>query len=109
MSADIEVAAWASHPGADVCICGIGARTAVGLSAEASSAAVRGSISGLGLHPFFLDQEDEPVSFAADPAIAPDLPIGERMLRMAQWVTEQALRPAPSTLPINVDCCWLAL
>jgi 3-oxoacyl-[acyl-carrier-protein] synthase-1 len=92
-----------------VCICGIGARTAVGLSAEASAAAVRGSISGLGLHPFFVDQEDEPVSFASDPAIDPDTPIAERMLRMVQSVSEEALGQSPSSTPINVDCCWLAL
>jgi 3-oxoacyl-[acyl-carrier-protein] synthase-1 len=109
MSPLVEVSAWAPGPGDDVCICGIGARTAVGLSAEASAAAVRGSISGLGLHPFFVDQEDEPVSFAADPAIAPDIPIAERMLRMVQSVTGEALGHAPSTVPIDVDCCWLAL
>ena len=109
MSSLIEVAAWAPRPGADVCICGIGARTAVGLSAEASAAAVRGSISGLGLHPFFVDQEGEPVSFAADPAIDPDTPIAERMLRMVQSVSEEALGHSPSATSINVDCCWLAL
>lgn len=109
MNAPVDVAAWAPLPGEDVCICGIGARTAVGLGAEASAAAVRGSISGLGLHPFFVDQEDEPVSFAADSEIAPDLPIAERMLRMARSVTEQALGQASTTTPIDVGCCWLAL
>jgi 3-oxoacyl-[acyl-carrier-protein] synthase-1 len=108
VSSQLDVASWAPRPGEDVCICGIGARTAVGLSAEASAAAVRGSISGLGLHPFFIDQEDEPVSFAADPAIDPDAPIAERMLRMMQSVTEEALQHAQSA-SIDVDCCWLAL
>jgi 3-oxoacyl-[acyl-carrier-protein] synthase I len=109
MSSQIDVAAWVPRLREDVCICGIGARTSVGLSAEASAAAVRGSISGLGLHPLFVDEEDEPVSFAADPAIAPDLPIAERLLRMAQSVTEEAIGHAPSTTPIAVDCGWLAL
>ena len=107
MSSDAEVSAWKPRPGEDVCICGIGARTAVGLSAEASAAAVRGSISGLGLHPFFVDQDDEPVSFAADPAIAPDTPIAERMLYMLQSVAEEAQSQIPST--IKIDGVWLAL
>jgi 3-oxoacyl-[acyl-carrier-protein] synthase-1 len=70
---------------------------------------VRGSISGLGLHPFFVDQEDEPVSFAADAEMAPDVPLAERMWGMAQSVTEEALGNQPSAPPIAVDCCWLAL
>src|SRR5688572_13087508 len=109
MTSLVEVAAWAPHPAVDVCICGIGARTAVGLCAEASAAAVRGSISGLGFHPFFVDQEDEPVTFAADPAMDPDTPIVERMLRMVRSVTEEALEHPSSTTPLAVDCCWLAL
>jgi 3-oxoacyl-[acyl-carrier-protein] synthase I len=107
MSSPVEVAAWAPRPGEDVCICGIGARTAIGLSAEASAAAVRGSISGLGLHPFFVDEEDEPVSFAADPAIAPDTPIAERMLHMLRSVAEEVQSQIPST--IKIDSVWLAL
>lgn len=108
MSVDVDVVAWTSRSGPDVCICGIGARTAVGLTAEASAAAVRGSISGLTLHPSFVDRDDEAVSFAIDPAIAPDVPIADRMLRMMQSVTEQALTQ-PSSTPIAIDCCWLAL
>jgi 3-oxoacyl-[acyl-carrier-protein] synthase-1 len=100
-----EVSAWAPHPGEDVCVCGIGARTAVGLSADASAAAVRGSISGLGLHPFFVDRAGEPVSFAADPAIEVDCPIAARMLSMAQSVAEEGR----SRAPIDLDCCLLAL
>ncbi len=107
MSSHVEVAAWAPLPGEYICICGIGARTAVGLSAEASAAAVRGSISGLGLHPSFVDLDDEPVSFAADPAIAPDIPIAERMLRMLQSVAEEVQSQIPST--IKIDGVWLAL
>ena len=108
MSSQLDVSAWAQRPGLDVCICGVGARTAVGLSAEASAAAVRGSISGLTLHPAFVDRDDEAISFAIDPAIAPEVPIADRMLRMMQSVTEQALTQASST-PIDIECCWLAL
>jgi 3-oxoacyl-[acyl-carrier-protein] synthase-1 len=56
-----------------------------------------------------MDQEDEPVSFAADAALSPDIPIAERMRHLVQSVTEEALVEASSKLPINVDSCWLAL
>lgn len=95
------------RPGEDVCICGIGARTAIGLSADASAAAVRASVSGLGLHPFFVDQDEQPVSFAADPAIAPDIPIAERMLHMLQSVTAEVRSQIPET--VRIDGVWLAL
>lgn len=107
MISHCEVAAWTPRPGEDVCICGIGARTAIGLSVEAAAAAVRGSISGLGLHPFFVDQDNEPVSFAADSAIAPDIPIAERMLHMLQSVAEEVQSQVPSS--IKIDSVWLAL
>jgi 3-oxoacyl-[acyl-carrier-protein] synthase-1 len=107
MSSSAEVFAWKARSGEDVCICGVGARTAVGLTAAASAAAVRGSISGLALHPSFVDRDDEPVSFAADPVIDPDVPIAERMLHMLQSVAEEVRSQAPST--IKIDCCWLAL
>lgn len=68
---------------------------------------MRGGISGLGLHPFFVDQDDEPVSFAADPAIAPDIPIAERMRQMLHSVAEEAQSQIPST--IRFDGVWLAL
>jgi 3-oxoacyl-[acyl-carrier-protein] synthase-1 len=107
MTSNPDVAAWVSRPGEEVCICGVGARTAIGLSADASAAAVRGSISGLQLHPSFSDQEYEPVSFAADPAIAPEIPIAERMLLMLHAVAEEVRSQMPST--IQIDRVWLAL
>ncbi len=109
MKARVEVTAWSPPPGGEVCICGVGARTAVGLSAEATAAAVRGSISGLGLHPFFTDHEGEPVSFAADAATEAELPIAERMLRMSRSVASEALSQSQSTLSSSIDCCWVAL
>jgi 3-oxoacyl-[acyl-carrier-protein] synthase I len=107
MSSNPEVASWLSRPGEEVCICGVGARTAIGLSADASAAAVRGGISGLKLHPSFTDQEYEPVSFAADPAIAPDVPLAERMLLMVHSVVEEVRSRIPPT--IQIDRVWLAL
>ena len=107
MNPNGEVTAWRALSGDDICICGIGARTAVGLTAGASAAAVRASISGLGIHPFFVDQDDEPVSFAADPAIEADLPIAKRMLYMLQSVSEEVQGQIPST--VKIDRVWLAL
>ena len=107
MSLQVEVTAWAPRPGDDVCICGVGARTAVGSTALATAAAVRASISGLGVHPSFVDQDDEPVSFAVDPAMDVDIPIEERMLHMLHSVAEEVLNEVPST--IKIDCSWIAL
>lgn len=107
MSSNPEVAAWVPRPGEEVCICGVGARTAVGLSADASAAAVRGSISGLRLHPSFTDQEYEPVSLAVDPALGPDIPIADRILLMLHSVADEVRSQIPST--IQIDRVWLAL
>ena len=109
MSAYAEVAGWAPGPGDDVCISSIGARTSLGLSAAASAAAVRASISGLARHPIFIDQTGDPVSFAADPEIDPDCPLAERLRRMMWSVAGEALDHEVSARPIDVDCCWLAL
>jgi 3-oxoacyl-[acyl-carrier-protein] synthase-1 len=100
---------WAPPNGRDVYVCGIGARTAIGTTAAASAAAVRGSISGLSLHPVFVDQEYEPVSFAADALLDPDVPIAERMLSMLRSVAAEALRPTGSDETVSIDRCWLAL
>src|SRR4051794_25178595 len=106
MGSDIQVSSWTSRSGDDICICGVGARTAVGLSAPASAAAVRASISGLGLHPSFIDQDYAPVSFAADAELTVDMPIPDRMIYMLQSVVEEVKAQVP---PLEVDSCWLAL
>jgi len=95
--------------GGDFYICGIGARTAVGTSAAASAAAVRAGISALALHPVFVDQEYEPVSFASDPVLEPDVPVADRMLRMSRSVAAEALSAGGSAGPVSIDRCWLAL
>jgi 3-oxoacyl-(acyl-carrier-protein) synthase len=107
MSSSVEVSTWAPRPGEDVCICAIGARTPVGFTAAASAAAVRAGISRLGLHPSFVDQDDEPVSFAADPATAPDIPIAARMQDMLNSVADEVQGQLP--VAMSIDGCWLAL
>lgn len=107
MNQPLKVSAWVGAAADDdICVVGLGARTAVGTGVQAMAAAVRGGISGLSLHPRFVDQGGEPVSFACDPALGPDLPIVERMTAMLEDATDEALT---STVSITPDGCLLAL
>ena len=84
MNPAIKVSAWQCAGSAQITVVGVGARTSIGSSAPATAAAVRGGISGLSLHPSFVDAGGEPVSFAADPFIDPDVSVEQRMLDMLQ-------------------------
>ena len=107
VNATLKVSAWrAAAAGDDICVVGLGARTAVGAGVQATAAAVRGAISGLVLHSRFIDQGGEPVSFACDPALDPELPLVERMAAMLYAASAEALASAASTMP---DACVLAL
>ncbi|MBL0726382.1 hypothetical protein [Piscinibacter sp. HJYY11] len=97
---------WERNPADDICIVGLGARTAVGSNVRATAAAVRGGISGLALHPRFVDRLGEPISFAADPALDPELALEQRMLDMLQAAASEAMATAPSICP---DACVIAL
>lgn len=70
---------WLATPGSDVCICGVGARTPLGLNALATAAAVRAGISALAAHPTFVDQESEPIKLACDAQLPIDMPVAERV------------------------------
>jgi hypothetical protein len=50
-----------------ICIVGVGAVTAVGLTAPSAAAAVRAGIAGFGEHPFMIDRQGEPMIVAAVP------------------------------------------
>lgn len=78
----IDPIAWREEEGAQVCICGISGRTPLGLSAAASAAAIRGSMSAIGAHPIFLDKMGEPVSMARDAELDPQMPIDQRLNQM---------------------------
>src|SRR6267143_5175219 len=75
-----------------VCIVGVGAQTAVGLTAPASAAAVRAGISGFGEHPFMIDRQGEPMIVARVPS-ADDLSGCERFLRLSAQPAREALTP----------------
>lgn len=107
MNDPLKVLSWeGASAGEHICIVGLGARTSVGASVQAMAAAVRGGISGLSLHPRFVDQGREPVSFACDPELDPELPLVERMAAMVHASTDEALTSAASITP---DGCLLAL
>jgi 3-oxoacyl-[acyl-carrier-protein] synthase-1 len=107
MNESLKVLAWeGAAADDDICVVGLGARTAVGTGVQATAAAVRAGISGLSLHPRFVDQGGEPVSFACDPALDPDLPIVERMAAMLHAASQEAVASAASITP---DGCLLAL
>ena len=77
----------------DVAIVGLGARTPLGLSPDAAAAAVRGAMSALRLHPFFVDKAGEPMTVACDPVLSPDLDGADRYLQLARTALRQALQP----------------
>lgn len=100
-----ETTIWIRDVANEICICGVGARTAVGLSATATAAAVRAGISGLAKHPTFVDEAGEQLSFASDPLLDVGVPLLERLAEMGASAAREALPPESKA----VDCCWLAL
>jgi 3-oxoacyl-[acyl-carrier-protein] synthase-1 len=79
--------------GTDVAIIGVGARTPLGLTADASAAAVRGAISVIREHPYFVDKAGEPMKMTRDAALAIDLSGTERCLELARSALSQAVGP----------------
>lgn len=73
-----------------ICIVGIGAITAVGLTAPSAAAAVRAGIAGFGEHPFMIDRQGEPMIVAA----VPNLGHGSAGNDRFSWLATQAVREA---------------
>jgi len=71
-----------------------GARTPIGLHSASSAAAYRAAISGMGEHPFMIDQVGDPMPGALDARLDPSMMGPSRLLAMA----ETALREACSIL-----------
>jgi len=76
-----------------VCIAGLGARTPLGLKAQASAAAVRGGIGAIREHPYFVDKLGEPISVTIDAVLSPNLEGVERLHALAQPAIAEALAP----------------
>jgi 3-oxoacyl-[acyl-carrier-protein] synthase I len=80
-------------------IAGVGARTPVGMTADASAAAVRAGITRLSEHPYMTDQLGDPMPAAMDPRLEPSLAGSGRLLALAESALREACESlaAPST------------
>jgi len=76
-----------------VCIVGMGALTAVGLSAPATTAAVRAGISGFADHPYMINQEGDPYVVAMVPGVNEGIFGTQRFIDLAIPAIEEALYP----------------
>lgn len=79
-----------------IAVVSVGARTPVGLCADASGAAVRAGLSRLSLHPFMMDRTGNPVRLARDGALAVHTPIRERCVQLASSALEEACDGLPT-------------
>jgi 3-oxoacyl-[acyl-carrier-protein] synthase-1 len=82
-----------STMGQSICIVGTGARTAVGLSAPASAAAVRAGVAVMGDHPFMIDKMGNPMVVCMDSTLSAELETIERFLELALTPAREALVP----------------
>ncbi|MCR9162992.1 MAG: beta-ketoacyl synthase N-terminal-like domain-containing protein [Nannocystaceae bacterium] len=85
-----------------IAIAACGARTAVGLGAEATAAAVRAGISRLGLHPRFVDTTGDSVRLAYDASLDLDLRAPERMAVLGLSATEEALKVLGGSMKLGL-------
>jgi 3-oxoacyl-[acyl-carrier-protein] synthase I len=108
MNSPVQTARWDAEANSEICVCGLGARTSIGLGVEASAAAARSGISGLTLHSTFKDRANEPISFAADPSLENELPVERRMHVMLQSAIEEAVGEPLTSRAMKIDACWLA-
>jgi 3-oxoacyl-[acyl-carrier-protein] synthase-1 len=70
-----------------------GARTPIGLSSASSAASYRAGISGIGEHPFLIDQVGDPMPGALDARLNPSITGPERLLAMAETALLEACAP----------------
>src|SRR5215471_12813988 len=94
-----------------VSIVGVGARTPLGFNAAASAAAVRGAISGVREHPYFVDTAGEPISVTMDSGISPDADGVDRLHPLALSAMREAMAPLGSLeklavpIPMIIGLC----
>lgn len=70
-----------------------GARTSIGLTAGSSAAAYRAGISGMGEHPFIIDQSGDPLTVARDSRLDPELMGSNRFIALAEAALREACLP----------------
>jgi 3-oxoacyl-[acyl-carrier-protein] synthase-1 len=76
-----------------ICIVGVGAVTAVGLTAPSAAAAVRAGIAGFGEHPSIIDRQGEPMIVAAVPNLVNGSGASQRFGKLATEAIREALAP----------------
>jgi 3-oxoacyl-[acyl-carrier-protein] synthase-1 len=76
-----------------VYVVGVGGRTAIGLTAPASAAAVRAGIAGFTDHPSMIDQHGNPFVVARAPYLSADVVGAERFSELALPAAREALEP----------------
>lgn len=79
-----------------VVVVGLGARTAVGMTAPATAAAVRAGISGFGQHPFMVDTAGNRMIVAFAPYLSIDVAGAERLAEFAGPAAVEAIEPLAS-------------
>jgi 3-oxoacyl-[acyl-carrier-protein] synthase I len=98
-----------SWNGNDICLCGVGARTPLGMNAAATAAAVRAGISGISIHPRFVDRNGEPIAIAGDSQLDQDVALPERLAQMLESALVEATADAPLLGEAHGLGCWLGL
>ena len=76
-----------------ILVVGIGAQTALGKTAPACAAAVRGKICRVSEHPFMSSAEGEPVHVVRVPWLPPDAPLPDRTAALAEGAAREAAQP----------------
>lgn len=66
-----------------VVVIGVGARTAVGMTAPATAAAIRAGVAGFAKHPFAVDTAGNRMIIAAAPYLGPDVAGSDRLAELA--------------------------
>jgi len=92
VSNHLHTVSWQKNGALAPYVCGIGARTPLGLNAAASAAAVRGAISAVRVHPSWKDKVGKGFCIASDAVIDEQLSdTGERFKALASAAIAEAL------------------
>ena len=78
-------------PDSDICIISLGASTAIGRSAPATTAAVRAGIAMFGDHPFMVDRYGDPMVLAMASYLPTEMPIGKRICELATAALQESI------------------
>lgn len=100
---------WFAADNEEICVCGIGVRSPLGLNAAASAAAVRGAISAISMHPFFIDKAGNPMSLARDAGLGAEAPLASRFEAMLISAVSEALGNHIQLAGETRSACWIGL